>query len=169
LTREEWGSFDLVWSRFLLEHLDRPELAVAQMVRAVRQGGRVVLCDDDHDLLRLDPPAPAVARLWEAYQRTYVEHGNDPWIGRRLPRLLHDAGAKPVRNTWVFFGSCAGAPDWRTVIANCRGIFTGARPAILARLAESDFEAALAELDAWAARPDASFWLPLAWAEGRRA
>jgi hypothetical protein len=46
--------------------------------------------------------------LWQAYQRSYDYLGNDPIIGRRLMALLRDAGAEPVRNTFVFFGSCAG-------------------------------------------------------------
>src|SRR6185503_14247088 len=62
LSPDEWGSFDLVWSRFLLEHLDDPLRAVEPMVRALRSGGRIVLCDDDHDLLRLDPPAPRMMK-----------------------------------------------------------------------------------------------------------
>lgn len=168
LRADEWGTFDVAWARFVLEHVDDPARVVAQMARAVKPGGRIVLCDDDHDLLRLDPPAPAVERLWTAYMRTYEEHGNDPLIGRRLPRLLHGAGAQPVRNTWVFFGSCAGSDDWRVVIDNCRGILSGAREQIVRHIAPRDFDAALTEFGTWSARADASFWLPLAWAEGLR-
>jgi ubiquinone/menaquinone biosynthesis C-methylase UbiE len=168
LAAREWGSFDLAFARFLLEHVPDPERVVAEMVRAVRPGGRIVLCDDDHDLLRLDPETPEVERLWRAYVETYRAAGNDPFVGRRLPRLLHGAGADLSRCTAIFFGSCAGSGDWRLVIDNCRGIFTGARGAILAHLAASEFDRALAAYDAWSRRPDASFWLPLAWAEGTR-
>jgi SAM-dependent methyltransferase len=168
LAEREWGSFDVAWGRFVLEHVSDPARVVAQMVRAVKPGGRVVLCDDDHDLLRLDPPAPEFERLWNAYQQTYAAHGNDPWIGRRLPRLLHGAGARPERATWIFFGSCAGAREWRVVLDNCRGILVGAREAIERFSGSAEFDRGLAEFDRWSARPDASFWLPLAWAEGRR-
>jgi ubiquinone/menaquinone biosynthesis C-methylase UbiE len=168
LAESEWGSFDVAWSRFLLEHVPDPQRVVEAMVRALKPGGRIVLCDDDHELLRVDPDAPAFGRVWRAYERTYSSRGNDPAIGRRLPRLIHAAGATPTRNTWVFFGSCAGARDWQLVIDNCRGILTGAREQIEAHLARGEFDAGLAEYDAWAQRPDASYWLPLAWAEGRR-
>ncbi len=167
LSASEWGTFDVAWARFVLEHVDDPLRVVRQMVRAVRPGGRVVLCDDDHDLLRLDPPAPAALRVWDAYQQTYREHGNDPLVGRRLPRLLHEAGARPARATWVFFGSCAGAPDWRIVNDNWRGILEGAREQIERHLAPGEFDAGLAEHALWVERPDASHWLPLAWAEAR--
>jgi SAM-dependent methyltransferase len=53
LRDDEWGSFDLAHTRFLLEHLREPLPVVEAMVRAVRPGGRIVLEDDDHALLRL--------------------------------------------------------------------------------------------------------------------
>lgn len=168
LAAHEWGNFDLVWARFLLEHVAEPQRVVDAMVRALAPGGRIVLCDDDHDLMRLDPPAPRFQRLWNAYISSYSERGNDPLIGRRLPRLIRSAGAKPTRNDWIFFGSCAGAADWQLVIDNCRGILLGARDPIERHLSPGEFDAGLAEYDAWAQRDDASYWLPLAWAEGRR-
>ncbi len=168
LAAHEWGSFDLVWARFLLEHVAEPQRVVDAMARALAPGGRLVLCDDDHDVLRLDPPTPRFERVWNAYLSTYSALGNDPLIGRRLPRLIRAAGATPTRNDWLFFGSCAGTADWRLVIDNCRGILLGAREAIERHLAPGEFDAGLFEFDAWAQRDDASFWLPLAWAEGRR-
>src|SRR5438045_3491551 len=46
LKKPEWGRFDVVHARFLLEHVRKPEQVVRQMVRAVRRGGRVALADD---------------------------------------------------------------------------------------------------------------------------
>src|SRR5262245_23039097 len=58
LTAGEWGMFDVAHARFVLEHLREPERAVRQMVAAVRRGGRVVLADDDHQIMRLWPEVP---------------------------------------------------------------------------------------------------------------
>src|SRR5213595_4141961 len=112
LRDDEWGSFDLAHARFVLEHVQDPVAVVRQMVRAVRPGGRVVLQDDDHDVLRLYPEPPGFMTLWRAYERTYDRLGCDPYIGRRLVSLLHEAGAQPVRATWIFFGACAGQPNF---------------------------------------------------------
>ncbi|MFM7297790.1 MAG: class I SAM-dependent methyltransferase, partial [Planctomycetota bacterium] len=49
LRPHEWGTFDVAWARVVLEHVDDPLRVVRQMVRAVKPGGRIVLCDDDHD------------------------------------------------------------------------------------------------------------------------
>jgi SAM-dependent methyltransferase len=168
LGRRELGSFDLVWARFLLEHVDDPQRVVDALVRAAAPGGRIVLCDDDHDVLRLDPPLPAFEAVWDAYVATYRDHGNDPAVGRRLPRLLVAAGAKLVRTNWIFFGSCAGAPDWGLVIDNCRGILELSRAEIERHLPPAGVDRGLRELGEWSRRPDASFWLPLAWAEASK-
>jgi SAM-dependent methyltransferase len=166
----EWGTFDVAHTRFLLEHVPDPLAVVRGLVRAVRPGGRVLLADDDHDVLRLWPEPPGLGPLWQAYQRTYDRLGNDPWVGRRLVQLLHQAGAQPVRNDWLFFGSCAGQATFPVVVANLHAILVGARPTILERqlLDEAVLDAGLAALEAWGRRPDAAFWYAIAWAEGRR-
>jgi SAM-dependent methyltransferase len=170
LREEEWGSFDVAHARFLLEHVPDPQAVVCTMVRAVRPGGRIVLADDDHDVLRLWPEPPGFMPVWQAYIRTYDRLGNDPFVGRRLVSLLHAAGAAPVRNTWVFFGSCAGSPVLPAVVENMARTLTGAREAILltARTEPEWFERGIAALKEWSALPDAAFWFALSWAEGSR-
>ena len=56
--------------------------------------------------------------LWQAYIRSYDRLGNDPYVGRRLVSLLHEAGAVPTRNNWVFFGGCAGNPVFADIPTN---------------------------------------------------
>lgn len=165
----ERGTFDVVHARFLLEHLRDPLRAVRQMVAAARPGGRIVLCDDDHSLLRFWPAPPGAEALWQAYYRTYDRIGNDPFVGRRLVALLHQAGARPVRNTGVFFASCAGDPNFDAFVENLVGVLRGARDAILthALFEATYFDETLAAFDAWRRRPDATLWYMLCWAEGR--
>ena len=69
--------------------------------------------------------------LMHAYVRSYDRLGNDPFIGRRLVSLLHNAGAAPRRNNWLFFGTCAGDPAFPAWMANILGIFNGARESII--------------------------------------
>lgn len=169
LRDDEWGSFDIAHARFILEHVPHPLAVVRNMQRAVRPGGRIMLADDDHEVLRLWPPVPEFDGAWRAYQQTYTASGNDPIIGRRLVELLHAAGTTPVRNTWVFFGSCAGESIWPTVIDNIVVILRGARDAII-RLPEAPSRSlvddAVAALREWSTRPDAALWYAIAFAEG---
>jgi SAM-dependent methyltransferase len=170
LRREEWGTFDVAHARFLLEHVPDSLSVVQAMVRAVRPGGRIVLSDDDHDVLRLWPEPAGFIPLWQAYIRTYDRLGNDPYIGRRLVSLLHAAGAVPSRNTWIFFGSCSGSPDFPDVVENLERILLAARTLILstAHIEEASFDDAINSLKTWSRRPDAAFWFAMSWAEGRR-
>jgi len=169
LRAEEWGTFDIVHARFLLEHLERPADVVAAMMRAAKPGGRVILEDDDHEALIVYPPAPEFESLWRAYARAYEATGRDPRIGRKLVSLLAEAGAKPSRCDWPFFGACAGADTFDAIITNCRAILTGARETILSHggIEAAAFDGGLRAYDEWSARPDASYWYCTFWVEGR--
>jgi len=168
LPKSEWGTFDVAHARFVLEHVRDPLRVVTNMARAVRSGGRVILADDDHDVLRLFQEPAGVGEMWRAYMRTYDRNGNDPYIGRRLVSLMHAAGIAPVRNTWIFFGGCAGMESFDTLAANMLGVVMTARQAIIdnALMEEAAFDAAVKAYREWARRPDAALWFSMCWAEG---
>lgn len=168
LRDDEWGTFDVAHTRFLLEHIPDPLAAVRAMVRAVRLGGRIVLEDDDHEVIRLWPEVAGFAELWRAYMAVYAQMGCDPIVGRRLVELLHAAGAAPSRNTWVFFGSCAGNRGFDAYIDNIVGVLRGARQKMLefCLLDAAAMERGFAALREWKQRPDAAMWFAMAWAEG---
>lgn len=170
LAAVEVGAFDLVHTRFVLEHVPDPLSVVRQMVNAAKPGGRIVLLDDDHDILRVWPEIPGLGPVWAAYMRTYDRLGCDPYIGRRLVQLLHQAGATPTRNHWVWFGACGGDSQLPHFVENLLGVLRTAE----ARMVEGGLvePGALAALEvaarAWGTRPDASLWFAVAMAEGVR-
>lgn len=168
LREDEWGTFDVAHTRFLLEHVPDPLRVVREMVRAVRPGGRIVLEDDNHDGMRLWPEPPGFGPLWQAYMRSYERLGNDPYVGHRLVSLLYQAGASPTRNTWIFFGSCAGHSTFDAYVENLIGLLQGARQTCIEAgfIDRSYFEEGIAALRAWKQRPDAAMWLAISWAEG---
>ena len=170
LRDEEWGAFDVSHARFVLEHVQEPLSVVRQMVRSVRPGGRIVLQDDDHGMMRCWPEPPGFAALWSAYARTYDRLGCDPFVGRRLASLLHEAGAQPVRSTLIFFGGCAGEARFPGLMENMSVLLLGARGPIVegGLLGAREFDVALAALRAWALRPGVAFWDGIFWAEGVR-
>jgi SAM-dependent methyltransferase len=171
LAADEWGTFDVAHTRFVLEHVRDPLAVVRQMFRALRPGGRIILEDDGHDIFRIWPQSPGFDQLWKNYIRTYDRVGNDPLIGHRLVALLHEAGAIPMRNTWLFFGACAGQGElFGAYVANIIAIFQGVRDEIL-NLGEFDgdsFDSTIKQFRDWSKRPDASLWYAISWAEGRR-
>lgn len=168
LREDEWGTFDAAHTRFLLEHVPDPLAVVRAMVRAVRPGGRIVLADDDHDVVHLSPDPPGFTDVWRTYQRTYDRVGADPIVGRRLVTLLHQAGATPRRTTMVFFGGSAGMDEFPDYVENVLRILDGARAQIVAvgEVDEAALDACLDALRAWGRRPDAALWYAMPWAEG---
>ena len=170
LQPDEWGAFDVAHTRFVLEHVREPAAVVAGMVRAVRPGGRILLMDDDHDVLRLHPEPPGFDSLWRAYCRSYDRLGCDPYVGRRLVALLHAAGARPTRASALFYGGSAGNREFDFAVENILEIMRGARESILggSLLGGEELDAAVAALREWRRRPDAACWYRLCWAEGRR-
>jgi len=170
LADDERGRFDLAHARFLLEHVREPLRVVREMVAAVRPGGRVVLFDDDHELLRLSPDCPEAARVWRIYWESYRDRGLDPLVGRRLAELLHQAGARPTRVTSVFYGATRGMSLFDAVVDNLIGVLEGAADGLdrSGRLARDAMNAAIADLNTWREEDAATVWYSLPLAEGVR-
>jgi SAM-dependent methyltransferase len=168
LSPDEWGRFDLAHTRFLLEHVADPLGVVQQMVKAVRPGGRIVLLDDDHDLLRFWPEPPGLADAWQAYFESYRAIGNDPLIGRKLPQLLHQAGAVPSRIDYVLYGACSGEAAFAGIVGNLVGVLQGARATVLAtsKVLAEEYDQAVLALQRFATVPGATIWYVINFAEG---
>ncbi len=102
--------------------------------------------------------------------RTYDRLGNDPIVGRRLAELLHEAGARPTRCTWLFFGACAGEAAFPAFVENLHFLLAATRETIVSAglLGPAEVDEALSQLRRFGKRPDAAFWYAVAYAEGVR-
>lgn len=86
-------SFDFVIARLVLEHVPNPMLALKEILRVLKTGGKAVLIDNDFDLHeRTAPDSPALGELYGAYRRARRSEGGNPCIGRELPLLMKRAG-----------------------------------------------------------------------------
>jgi SAM-dependent methyltransferase len=171
LRKDEWNSFDIGHARFVLEHLSQPEIALRELVKAVRAGGRVVLEDDDHFSLLLYPEPPGFSTLWTAYMRSYDRLGNDPYIGRRLVTLMYEAGLREIRNDVVFFGDCASSTTFKSYVVNLIGVIESARKVMTEGnlISTSVMDESLRNLRSWADLPNAALWYQIYWAVGFKA
>jgi len=88
----ESDAYDLVYARFVLQHLSRPVDVLRAMWAAVMVGGVLVVEDADFEGSFCDPPHNGFAFWVEAYQRVLERHGGDPLMGRKLHRYFTDAG-----------------------------------------------------------------------------
>ena len=170
LTSQELESFDFSHTRFLLEHLSNPAKAVSEMVKSLKPGGRIFLADDDHQTLTLFPEPLGFRSLWSAYMDSYVEVGNDPFIGRKLTQLLVDQGIRNVRNDVVFFGDCAGTDTFPLFVNNLIGVISTSHDVMTtSRLtSERDYQLSIQHLRDWSSLPHAAIWYTICVAEGIR-
>ncbi|MBI5683995.1 MAG: methyltransferase domain-containing protein [Verrucomicrobia bacterium] len=98
---EQPASFDLVYARCLLSHLNEPLRALQAMAALARPGGSVVIEDIDCGGVFAHPDVPVLMRHLDLYQRVMRLNGGDPLIGRKLPRLCRKAGLSDVRYATV--------------------------------------------------------------------
>jgi SAM-dependent methyltransferase len=96
-TRLPAATFDLAIARLVLVNVPRPEEIVAEALRLTRPGGMVAFHEADALSEVCDPPLGAWTRLRELLNRYAALNGIDLFVGRRLPRLLRDAGLEDVQ------------------------------------------------------------------------
>jgi SAM-dependent methyltransferase len=104
-------SFDLVYARMLFEYLQDKERAAAEMVRVCRPGGTVLFQDLDGQLLWNYPEDPVVQRAVEEVVAGLEKTGFDPFVGRKLFYLAHQAGLKNIHIQVECYHLIAGAVD----------------------------------------------------------
>lgn len=148
----EDSAFDLVYARYLLEHVSDPARVVREMRRVVRPGGRVVACDNDISMMRMDPPCPAFEAAWQGLARYQRTLGGDALIGRRLFRLFRQAGLRDIELSVQPEVHWAGSPGFEPWIRNIIGNIDSARRGIDPATAEN----AVAELEELIRHEDAS-------------
>ena len=114
----EEGRFDLVYCRYLLEHVKQPEQVVAEMRRVTRPGGSIAVMENDTSLVRFDPPCPAFQAIWTVFSRYQWQLGGDAFIGRRLYRLLQMAGWTQIELSLQPEVHWSGSPGFRPWVEN---------------------------------------------------
>jgi ubiquinone/menaquinone biosynthesis C-methylase UbiE len=87
------ASFDVVVARFLLQHLSNVGTVLTELKRVLRPRGRLIVADADFAFSTVFEPEPTFVRqLIDAVMAAQRAQGGDPSIGRKLPRLLREAG-----------------------------------------------------------------------------
>jgi SAM-dependent methyltransferase len=87
-------SFDLVYSRFMLQYLPTPEIAIAEMLRVLKPGGQLLLQDLDGQLVWHDGMGAELEQGLTQVIEHLAKSGFDPHVGRKLFGLAGRAGLK---------------------------------------------------------------------------
>ncbi len=81
-------TFDFVFARYLLHHLDHPLAVLAEMLRVCKSGGIVAVQEPDCAKQYCYPDSWAFEKIPEIYGRLFA----NPFIGRQLYSLLQELG-----------------------------------------------------------------------------
>ena len=80
----------------VFQHLERPEVAAAELARVLRPGGRVTLLDSDWGTVILHPGDPGTI---QSLERFWIGRSANPFSGRRLAGQLAAVGLAVVKQT----------------------------------------------------------------------
>jgi SAM-dependent methyltransferase len=105
------GTFDVVYSRMLLQYVPDKEKAVGEMVRVCKPGGTVLMQDLDGQLVWHYPEDALMQQTVSRVLNRLQQSGFDPFVGRKLFWLARNAGLDNVRVKVECYHLIAGAID----------------------------------------------------------
>jgi len=102
------ASFDLVYCRLLLCHLQRPREALREMVALLKPGGALLCEDTEAGTIQTLPPSEVYAAEPARIERVAGARGVDANIGPKLPGYLRELGLERIDVTLGQFAFLRG-------------------------------------------------------------
>jgi len=152
------ASYDVIYGRYILEHLHDPATALREAFRVLKPGGKVYFQENTVSLVRHYPECPAFDIVWGKIPVLQDRLGGDAEIGIKLYSLLVNAG---FRNVTPTMGQEIHYPDKGTLkswVDNLIGNIEGASKKLIEfnLCTAEQVSNAIRELESLKVRPDAS-------------
>jgi ubiquinone/menaquinone biosynthesis C-methylase UbiE len=159
LNIHDWNepfAYDMVYTRFVLQHVREPVAVLRNMWQSVRGGGCLVVEDADLDSWASDPDSRGLALFQKWYAELLPRWGGTPAIGRKLPVLFKSARipVTSIEVTQRFYSGEAKRLPWSTLEATADGIISEGIAT------KDEVDAALADLEHLAEDPDSLILAP---------
>jgi SAM-dependent methyltransferase len=154
------GTFDVVHAHQVLQHVEDPVLALAEMARVCRPGGLVAARDGDYAAMTWFPDSPRLRRWLDLYRQVARANRGEPDAGRRLVGWARAAGCRDIvasASAWCF-ASAAERAFWAQTWAERVTASALAERAVELGLADkAELEEIAAGWRAWSEEPDGCF------------
>lgn len=97
--------FAVVHAHQVLQHLDRPVAALAEMRRVCAPGGLVAVREGDFGSMLHYPADPLLDQWWSLYREVARATGGEPFAGRQLLSWAQEVGFSEINSSasaWCF-------------------------------------------------------------------
>lgn len=151
------ASFDVVYCRYVLEHVIDPAIALREMFRVLKTDGRIFIQENNILINALYPDCPSYSLVLRKFADLQSQIGGDAEIGKKLFCLLKQAGFCSINLSIGPEVHHYDMPTFDPWIVNSIEILKGAETRLLSfGVPKSLIQAAIAELDSLSKNPYAS-------------
>ena len=157
------GSFDVVHLHQVLQHLNDPVRALADLRRLIAPGGLLAARDADYGAMSWEPVSEGLERWLELYEACGRAVGGEPDAGRFMSAWAREAGYTAVTestSTWTYV--TAEERDWWGSLWADRVMSSGFADVAISRglATRKDLEGIAAAWRMFASEPDGAFVVP---------
>jgi ubiquinone/menaquinone biosynthesis C-methylase UbiE len=164
------NSFDIVYCRYILEHVPDPLRVLKEARRVLRPGGQLFIQENAILILKLYPECVVFDQVWNAFARYQSDIGGDAMIGLKLYDLLKKADFnEPVLSMApeIHYKESGTHIPW---IDNLIGNIRGAKDQLISGnyISEKQYNEAMRELEEFKGNENASSYFYWNRARGRK-
>jgi ubiquinone/menaquinone biosynthesis C-methylase UbiE len=143
------SSFDVVFCRYLLEHVHDPEIVIREAFRVLKHNSRIFIQENNILINVMDPECPVYSFVLHKFIALQAQMGGDGEIGKKLFRLLKQRGFSSIDISIEPEVHHFDMPTFNGWISNSVKILAGAKNRLLQLdgMSEQVYRKAIQELE----------------------
>ena len=152
------ASFDVVYCRYVLEHMADALRVIQEAHRVLRPGGRFLAQENNIAVNFFYPECPTFERIWLKLAELQAALGSDALVGKKLFAYYNQVGFRETEISLAEEFHHAGMPTFQIWVENLKRIILASREDFirLGILTAEEIEAGIAEAEVFRQRVDAA-------------
>lgn len=156
----EDSCFNVVYCRYILEHVADPMQVMREASRVLKPGGRFFNQENNNAVHQTWPDCPAFEHAWKVFEHLQTDLGGDALIGKKLYAMAYDSGLEDIQISLQPEIHGYLEPGYSIWVKNLVALLMGAKSHIVADkyLSMEQFDLAKAELESLLSNPSGSVY-----------